>query len=72
MDTSFFDEEYESESTAFGFEIGPRLRWPHFFVGLGFVHCQLSVNESDPEGGLAIRAIDVEYQGVAFTAGGGF
>lgn len=71
-DFSGIDETYDSTSTAFGFELGPRFRWTHFFAGISYLHRGLSVDESEFVNNFAIRAIDTSYDGIAVTFGGGF
>ncbi len=66
------NETYDSNATAFGFELGPRFRWPHFLAGISYLHRELSADQSDFVNNFAIRGIDTSYDGLAFTFGGGF
>ncbi len=72
LDSTAGDETFDSSAGAFGFELGPRLRWSHFVAGVSYLHRGLSVDESDPENNVVVRGIDTTYDGLAFTFGGGF
>lgn len=70
------DQTFDSSAGAFGFELGPRFRWSHFYAGFSYVHRSLSVDESDTEnlGGVptVVREFDNSFDGLVVSFGGGF
>ncbi len=72
LDTVVDTENFDSSAAAFGFEVGPRFRWKHFFGGISYLYRGLSVAESDPRANVVVRGIDTSYDGIAVTFGGGF
>lgn len=72
VDTNALNEDYDSSSSAFGFEIGPRFRWSHFLASVSFLHRQLSIDQSDPTNGTFVFGVDDSFDGLAVSFGGGF
>lgn len=65
------DEELNSNGRAFGFEIGPRFRWSHFFAGISFLHRRFEASGGNAILGV-VDAVDTSFNGIAFTLGGGY
>ena len=66
------DQDYDTSSSAFGFEIGPRFRFSRFLVSASYLHRQLSVDQSDPTNNIVIFGFDNSFDGLAISFGGGF
>jgi len=72
LDTSTGDEEFDTEGGAFGFEIGPRVRWSHFYASLSYLHRGIAMEESDVENGVVTREFEAAFDAFAISIGGGF
>ena len=61
-------QEFDSNSTFIGVEVGTRLRLGMFEAGLGFLSRFQDTDESDPEGGVVVTAFDSTFTGVLVSA----
>ena len=61
-------EEFDSNTTFIGVEVGTRLRLGMFEAGLGFLSRFQDTDESDPEGGITVSAFESTFTGVLVSA----
>ncbi len=59
--------DFESDTGFLGLEIGTRVRFSAVELGLSYVLRSHSMDESDPEGGLAIFGYDSQFDGVMLS-----
>ena len=61
--------EWDSNNATLGLELGLRLRVGITAMSLAYLHRTEAIDDSDPEGGVFIRGVDTNFDGVAFTFG---
>lgn len=63
------DEEYDASTTRYGLEVGTRVSFGRFELGLSGLGRWQSMGESDPENGTTIAGYDTEFVGVMVRGG---
>lgn len=64
--------EYDSTSWMYGLELGTRVYFDHFELGLAYVSRGQTMDESDPEDGSRALGYDASFDGLLFTIGAVF
>jgi len=72
LDSTTGNDDFDSNATSVGLEVGPRFRWKHLCAGISFLHRGVTVDESDPSNGQTVSGIDSTFNGLALTLGGSF
>jgi len=69
IDVDTVDDDSESSSLFYRFELGSRLYVSHVVFGLGFVVRGQEADESDTQGGQFVFGIENDFTGVLFSVG---
>ncbi len=69
IDPDADDEEYESWTTRYGLEVGTRVAFGRFDVGLSGIGRWQAMDESDPENGTTIAGYRTEFLGAMVSFG---
>lgn len=69
IDPDADDEEYESSTTRYGLEVGTRVAFGRFDVGLSGIGRWQAMDESDPENGTTIAGYRTEFLGAMVSFG---
>lgn len=64
--------EYDSSSWMYGFELGTRVYFRNFELGLAYASRGQTMDESDPEDDTVIFGYDASFDGLLFTIGAVF
>ncbi len=69
IDASTQSETFTSTGTQFGVDVGLRVQAERFVASLSYVLRSMSVDDSDPAGGVFVREIDHEFSGIVASVG---
>lgn len=69
IDVDGVGDDFRSDTRFFGFELGTRLRFSAFDLGLSYVHRRQSMDRSDVRNSVFVFGFDGEFDGVVLSLG---